>query len=555
MDHIGFDPASMNYVATALQHPGSADPFSDMMTQPPMVLEDQHSSYAYPGGEEMGLHSMQQQQHRGTPSLKRAYSAFEDPFSDVVSAFEQPMHNEQNEPEAPSIDRDNKLLGFSLPRFDYHLLTYNYQRTSMQLAAQLHGMFFLAESPWATAVDAQPPPTELTCYRRNLFQITGEITIPRSLRYILTDQGEQIPILGQELVVSAIESTENNAVKIISVPWKTPANPVAPTAEDKAEREPPAVPIDLMNLQDVDSEFVTMPFQWKRLQFRIATANNGRRKELQQHFVVKLKVMATLATGGKISICEVQSGAIIVRGRSPRNFQARKDLPLSGSGHARKTSQIPARSTSGESANKRLHTEAPTSAPVKHETAPPPAAQTSFVDPNDIPAPIDFFNWKPAPANDQQHGAMTAMPPQTTALEASGGNNYAVSTPDLSRSQQPATSAPINLSLVEEDSPVPQHTPSNTRHRSGSLAVGTGKNLHIPIRPPSFSLNTINSPDESADLLYEYFPLGLDDWMPPVDAVYRPHVVHHTKLPSDPRDLVAGKAARSRRLYSADVVG
>ena len=90
---------------------------------------------------------------------------------------------------------------------------------------------------------------------------------------------------------------------------------------------------------------------------------------------------------------------------------------------------------------------------------------------------------------------------------------------------------------------------------TAAVATGIGKNMHIPVRPPSFSLNTINSPDESADLLYEYFPLGLDDWMPPVDAVYRPHVVHHTKLPSDPRDLVAGKAARSRRLYSADVVG
>ena len=448
-----------------------------------------------------------------------------------------------------------------MPRFDYHLLTYNYQRTSAQLVAQLHGMFFLAESPWAAAGDAQPPPSELTCYRRNLFQITGEITIPRSLRYILTDQGEQIPILGQELVVSAIESTENNPVKIISVPWKTPANPVAPTAEDKAEREPPAVPIDLMNLQDMDSEFVTMPFQWKRLQFRIATANNGRRKELQQHFLVKLKVMATLATGGKIPICEVQSGAIIVRGRSPRNFQARKDLPLNGGGHARKTSHAPARSASGESANKRLHTEAPTSAPVRNEAAHPPlASQTSFIDPNDVPAPVDFFNWKPTPTKDQKQSAMTGiLPPQPTAPEAAApptNNAYAISTPDTSRvHQQPTTSAPINLSLVEEDSPLPHSTPSNARHRSGSLAVGVGRNLHIPVRPPSFSLNTINSPDESADLLYEYFPLGLDDWMPPVDAVYRPHVVHHTKLPSDPRDLVAGKGARSRRLYSADVVG
>jgi hypothetical protein len=594
MDHIGFDPASMNYVATALQHPGSADPFSDMLMQPPMVLEDQHSGYGFAGGESMGLHSMQQQQpQQATPSLKRAYSTFEDPFSDVVSAFEHTMHNEQNEVEAPSIDRDNKLLGFSLPRFDYRLLTYNYQRTSIQLAAQLHGMFFLAESPWAAAGDAQPPPSELTCYRRNLFQITGEITIPRSLRYIMTDQGEQIPIMGQELVVSATESTENNPVKIISVPWKTPANPVAPTAEDKAEREPPAVPIDLMNMQDMDSEFVTMPFQWKRLQFRIATANNGRRKELQQHFLVKLKVVATLATGGKIPICEVQSGAIIVRGRSPRNFQARKDLPLSGGGHARKTSHAPPRSASGESTNKRIHTEAPppTSAPIKPEasSAPPPAAaQKSLIDPNDIPTPIDFFNWKPAPPESHQHqhqqqGSTSALPPQTAPVDAPMGNNmYAASNPDLHNNQQqhqhPPTTAPINLSLLEEDSPLPpqQLTPTHPRHRSGSLAVAVGagearagapafgasdtgarqgrSNFHIPVRPPSFSLNTINSPDESADLLYEYFPLGLDDWMPPVDAVYRPHVVHHTKLPSDPRDLVAGKA-RSRRLYSADVIG
>ena len=567
MDHIGFDPASMNYVATALQHPGSADPFSDMLMQPPMVLEDQHSGYGYVGGDDMGMQSMQQHQpHQATPSLKRAYSTFEDPFSDVVSAFEHPAHNEPNEPETPSIYRDNKLLGFSMPRFDYHLLTYNYQRTSAQLTAQLHGMFFLAESPWAAAGDAQPPPSELTCYRRNLFQITGEITIPRSLRYILTDQGEQIPILGQELVVSAIESTENNPVKIISVPWKTPANPVAPTPEDKAEREPPAVPIDLMSLQDMDSEFVTLPFQWKRLQFRIATANNGRRKELQQHFLVKLKVMATLATGGKIPICEVQSGAIIVRGRSPRNFQARKDLPLNGGGHARKTSHAPARSASGESANKRLHTEAPTSAPVRNDAAHPSlATQSSFIDPNDVPAPVDFYNWKqPTPTKEQkQAAAMTGiLPPQpeTAPPLPTNNNAYAISTPDASRAHhQPTASAPINLSLVEEDSPVPHSTPSNTRHRSGSLAVnmgmGNNKNMHIPVRPPSFSLNTINSPDESADLLYEYFPLGLDDWMPPVDAVYRPHVVHHTKLPSDPRDLVAGKGARSRRLYSADVVG
>jgi hypothetical protein len=130
-------------------------------------------------------------------------------------------------------------------------------------------------------------------------------------------------------------------------------------------------------------------------------------------------------------------------------------------------------------------------------------------------------------------------------------NLYATSSPDLSRSKSKprATppSAPINLSLVEDDSPRPARSSATPDGRAP-------KKLHIPPRPPSFSINTINSPDESADLLYEYFPLGLDDWMPPVDAVYRPHVVHHTKLPTDPRDpKIGSKGSRSKRYFTEDV--
>lgn len=62
-----------------------------------------------------------------------------------------------------------------------------------------------------------------------------------------------------------------------------------------------------------------------------ATANNGRRKELQQHFVVHLKVVAVLANGNKVVLSEAQTAPIVVRGRSPRNFQARKEIPLLGS--------------------------------------------------------------------------------------------------------------------------------------------------------------------------------------------------------------------------------
>ncbi|KAI7635633.1 p53-like transcription factor, partial [Hortaea werneckii] len=483
---------------------------------------------------------------------QRNSTAFEDPFSDVVSTFE-PTNPDQADPDTPSIDRDNKLLGFSVPHFDYSLLEWTGRRTSISLSAQLHGMFFLAESPWASAADGRAPPSELTCYRRNLFQITGEITVPRGLRYVLTEHGEQIPIMGQELVISATESTEGNPVKIISVPWKTPTNPNIALPEEKAEREPPPVPLDLMDVHHMDTEFATFPIQWKRLQFRIATANNGRRKELQQHFVVRLKVLATLATGGKIPICEIHSGAIIVRGRSPRNFQARKDTPLNAAGHARRVSNLPgagqpSRAPSGDPLKKAY--EAPTSAPVKAEGQAPALPSMFEYHDSDL---NEFYNWKgQGETNNNNKGAATAIMPPRTAPHHNA-HTYPISSPDLTRSMRPPPappSAPINLSLVEDDSPRPTTTSSQTPPDQPP-----SKRLHIPSRPPSFALNTINSPDESADLLYEYFPLGLDDWMPPVEAVYRPHVVHHTKLPTDPRDpkTGAGKGNRSKRYFSEDV--
>nr|POF13248.1 protein pacg [Quercus suber] len=532
----GFDPSTMTYLATQLAQPsvgGSADPYHDMLLSVDM---HQPTYTEYAGSDDLNLAGLPTQ---GTPQLKRFSSNYDDPFSDVVSAFDNGMNQEQNDPETPSIERDNKLLGFSLPVLEYALLDYSYRRTTITLSAQLHGMFFLAESPWVSGGDTQPPPNELTCYRRNLFQITGEIVLPRTLGYIMTDTGEQIRIVGQELMISATESTEGNAVKVIAVPWKTPANPGAPGSDEKVEREPPSIPLDLMNAQDLDTDFASFPFQWKRLQFRIATANNGRRKELQQHFVVRLKVVATLATGGKISICEVSSGAIIVRGRSPRNFQSRKDLPLSGSSHAKKqpnTSGHHSRTTTGDSIKRQ--NDGPTSNPIKVE-APAPALSMQY----ESRTHNDYYEWKgPSPTHQV---AMTAVPPHTT--QYTSGNVYALSSPDMARMRRNIPPpAPINLSLVEDDSPRPG---SNSTPPEGRAL----KKLHILPPPPSFGLNTINSPDESADLLYEYFPLGLDDWMPPVDAVYRPHVVHHTKLPTDPRDPKISAKSRSKRYFSEDV--
>lgn len=532
------------------------------------------------------------------PAMLKRYSssAFEDPFAEgTIAQFDQVPT--EGVPESPSIDRDSKYLSFSMPQYNFTLLDDSFRRSSVNINAQLHGMFFLAESQWPATADAPPPPPELTCYRRNLFQITGSVTLPRSLRYVFTDDGSRIPIYELELAVSATESVEGNAVKIISVPWKTPASGEPAKPEDKGEREPPTIPLDKMSGQDLDTDYTTFPIQWKRLQFRIATANNGRRKELQQHFTLHLKIMASLSTGGKISIAEAHSGAVIVRGRSPRNFAARKDMPLSSSSTARK--HLPSTSRAGTSQ---------TSVP---QVTSAPKIKSPPEEPGQVMAPYDNTNGDLASTEpDAKHWMSPAMPDPLPTPSYSAAMNpppmpaYSQDpTPELGtpgpfpftfpQEMAPTGNRPLSLHFGSDDegSPFPPRQGQGSRHSSrpptsnpspslvnkghgqpgayANQSVGGGGSrprLHshgvsmtsvpsstTPIHNSSqTSIPTISGPrpellpikssqlypseGESADELYEYFPLGLDDWMPPVDAVFRPHVVHHSgPLPPDPR--------------------
>lgn len=481
------------------------------------------------------------------PQLRRYPSAYEDHFSDVMSAYDQTLQPNQQQIDGneASIEGGHKLLSFSMPGYSCNILDYLYRRTSLSMTAQLHGMFFLAESPWAAATDATNQPTELTCYRRNLFQISGTLTLPRGWRYIQPETGEQIPIVGQELAVSATESVEGHPVKIISVPWKTPAGN-APVVEDKTEKEPQSIPLDLMAGQEMDETFVTFPISWKRLQFRIATANNGRRKELQQHFIVHVKLLATLTNGAKVPVCEVTSGAIIVRGRSPRNFQSRKDIAISQTGGSIRNRTTP--NNANQQAAPPSVASQTGSTKKEPQSAPLNIPPNPFYDGPNMQVSPDFFNWQlpRSDAGGMPHtGAMTAVPPDTPAFNMPAPNlNYARSSPDLARKPPRSTpAAPVHLSLTDDE---PMRKPS-----SPTDSHKPKKQITTPIqRPPSFSLGIMSSPDESAELLYEYFPLTMGDYMPPVDAVYRPHVVHHITVPQDVKtEKTKGK---SKRYFSED---
>ncbi|RDW89114.1 hypothetical protein BP6252_01146 [Coleophoma cylindrospora] len=266
---------------------------------------------------------------QGYHSLKRAYS--EDiHYGDSIQDFRE----EPQEVPKPAIQQDHRLLSFGRLPAKNTLLDQHGRPQQIDLSAQIHGMFFLSEMG-TPGVDGTVQP-ELTCYRRNLFQISGSVTAPRRPESVITERGDRLPVTALEIMVSAIESVDGHSVKLIVIPWKTPP-PNSPEVGSGQEHEPTAIPLLSFEEGSLEgnSDYAIYPIAYRRLQFRIATANNGRRRELQQHFVLHLNVVATLANGQKINVCETTTAPIVVRGRSPRNFQARREIPLVGSSASR----------------------------------------------------------------------------------------------------------------------------------------------------------------------------------------------------------------------------
>lgn len=455
-----------------------------------------------------------------TPSyeLSDAFSTtFEDPFSYQSGPFESLLDDTtQNTNNESNADLDNKLLGFGAPILKAAILD-DAGQTWPQMSAELYGMFFVAEDVFGGETTGRP--MELTCYRRNLFQISGNVTLSRSIKGILNEQGQHVPIYDIMASISALESIEGKSTEIISVPWKTST---ASSSEDKAGAAPPKWPLDLSMNPELDPACVSIPIAWKRLQFKHATANNGRRKGLQQHYIIQINLMATLATGESVKLAEIQSGPIIVRGRSPRNFDSRKDVPLS---------------------ERKLEPKQRTMSDAAPAVKVDPAVTHSsykFYALNAVQQPLDLPDWTSA-NNPHQSNTDTSLPRPKKPLTSTTLQRPPVPKTKWKTETTPSkptqATAPIDLSLADDEYGRSHSTSLPNSSRTGDVSPLMGK-------------KTMGSPVENADLLYEYFPLSLDDWMPPVDAIYRPHVVHHTIIPPDLK--AAQVKNKTKRYFSAD---
>ncbi|CZT07902.1 related to acid phosphatase [Rhynchosporium agropyri] len=476
-----------------------------------------------------------------TPSyeLSDAFSAtFEDPFpyqsgADFSSLLDDSNTNAQNESSNSSAGLDNKLLSFGAPLIKGPIFD-DAGQTWPNMSAELYGMFFVAEDVFGDNNTGAARPMELTCYRRNLFQISGTLVLSRGIKAMINDQGALVPICDLTATITATESIEGKSTEIISVPWKTAAGS---SSEERAGSAPPKWPLDLNINPELDPMLVSIPITWKRLQFKHATANNGRRKGLQQHYIIQINIMATLPSGESVKLAEIRSGAIIVRGRSPRNFDSRKDVSL----NERKLDSKP----------RKMSDAAP---PVKVD---PGVTNSSykFYALNALSTPLDLPEWnnqqplpKASPSTASSDLSRPAKKPTLTHQSSSGSARPPVpktrwKAESSSSSIRPnLATAPIDLSLADDE-----YSRTGTR---GSFSCDPGSPLLERDRMRRSVGIGMGSPIENADLLYEYFPLSVDDWMPPVDAIYRPHVVHHTIVPPDLKaEQVKNK---TKRYFSAD---
>lgn len=454
-------------------------------------------------------------------------NTFEDPFSYSTRTFEPPppTHHHQdvlNDESSPQ-ELDNKLLGFSDPTLTATVVDDMGKMGDLNMTAELYGMFFVAEDVFGAENTGRP--LELTCYRRNLWQCSGQITLPRIISHIVDDKGRQVPLTDLSATITAVESIEGKSTEIISIPWKS-SNPQA-TEESKVAGPPPSISLDLASGQELDAKRISLPVSWKRLQFKHATANNGRRKGLQQHYVVQISLLGNTKSGESIKVAEIQSGPVIVRGRSPRNFDSRKDVPLSGD------KRLERRNTA-TSADVNIKSERDAfQAHVQKQ----PLGMLSQGNEWANAQPFAQLSQSPHPAKRLAMSPTMAKPP--VPGWSNNATNKSLNPAQMAKSvpRNNSTTAPINLSLSEDERSPNRSSAEISSPQMGKAYAASG-------------LVAGSSPPEEEDPLYEYFPLSVDDWMPPVDAVYRPHVVHHTIVP--PEIKAQQVSTKAKRYFAAE---
>ncbi|KAJ2549205.1 hypothetical protein EV175_004535 [Coemansia sp. RSA 1933] len=185
-------------------------------------------------------------------------------------------------------------------------------RYTVRLFPQVDRGFFLSDNDW-------------TCYRRNYFQVSstfamvganGPVSNPECPCLVVTNDTGSTRIVRRFLVgISAQVSGTTVDKKTVKLVQHTPKRDKGP------QNTPEPQPIQATDsISQSALGISTNSICFERLQFKTATANNGKRRAAQQYYELMVELLADCDDGTRVVVAQSKSSPIVVRGRSPGHY-------------------------------------------------------------------------------------------------------------------------------------------------------------------------------------------------------------------------------------------
>ncbi|KAJ3156589.1 meiosis-specific transcription factor ndt80 [Geranomyces variabilis] len=177
---------------------------------------------------------------------------------------------------------------------------------SLRVNPKVDRGFFLADNDW-------------TCYRRNYFQVSASFSASDThgqeveLPCLMEMENNLYTVTGFAIGISA---RVGNGEKTIDLIQHTPKRDKGP------QLVPQPRPVrsggNPHQYNGIGTNNLVATFE--RLQFKTATANNGKRRAAQQYYVLNLDLYAQLDNGQQFKVAFIESAPLVVRGRSPGHY-------------------------------------------------------------------------------------------------------------------------------------------------------------------------------------------------------------------------------------------
>lgn len=345
-------------------------------------------------------------------------------------------------------------------------------RLTLRIQAKMDRGFFLADNDW-------------TCYRRNYFQVSGAFSIhglnnnpyyhPDQQQCLVQVDGQFLPVSNFSMNISARVSNSDKKIELVQ---HTPKRDKGPQTTPTGKLIIPGGNLNMSSVSGANQSIVT----FERIQFKTATANNGKRRAAQQYYVCLVDLYAEIEdTKQKIKIASCQSAPLVVRGRSPGHYSD------NNTNHERYENNLaaPQQQPQDERFNPSTFSRPPLASPGG---PPPPVMGPDYASPYyQQYSNYSHFNPMQTPPPPPPTGMMMgSAPPTPTANQHPSlpppqtQNNYMV--PSMTTSDPSSSSSSPDLyNNNEERSNIQMHVENSTEwNRSRMNSVGSNQSPATP---------------------------------------------------------------------------